>query len=209
MKTPTAELDPEIVAISAVHAALKGLESDVQARVLNYVAVMLKLSPPTSGTDKVLQPLESEQSADFSAIKRMEGAPETDDELEGISPVAKKWMARNGLQAKQLSVLFSLGVDEIDLIAQTVPGRGKKDKMRSVFLLKGVAAYLGSGVAHFTHQQVKETCLHYDAFDAANFATNFRSLSSEVSGDKDNGYTLTARGLASATDMVRTMTQSR
>jgi hypothetical protein len=79
--------------------------------------------------------------------------------------------------------------------------------MRSVFLLKGVAAYLGTGAARFTHEQMKEACLHYDAFDAGNFATNFKGLASEVSGSKDSGYALTARGLASATEMVKTMTE--
>jgi hypothetical protein len=117
-------------------------------------------------------------------------------------------MTRNGLQAKQLSAIFSLGVDEIDLAAKTVPGTNKKEKMHSVFLLKGVAAYLGTGAARFTHEHMKEACLHYDAFDAGNFAANFKNLSSEVSGGKDTGYTLTARGLANATEMVKTLTQS-
>jgi hypothetical protein len=97
-------------------------------------------------------------------------------------------------------------VDEIDLIAKTVPGKGKRDKMRSVFLLKGAAAYLGTGAARVTHEQIKEACLHYDAFDVANFAVNLRSLSGEVSGTKEAGYTLTPRGLASATEMVKALT---
>src|SRR5262249_48578505 len=127
--------------------------------------------------------------------------PDKDDdkELEGISPVARKWMRRNGLTATQLSNIFSLGVDEIDLVAKTVPGgKNKKEKMRNVFLLKGVAAYLGGGVARFTHEQAKETCLHYDAYDVKNFATYLKGMQSEVSGSKDTAYQLSARGLASA-----------
>ncbi len=50
---------------------------------------------------------------------------------------------RNGLTAKGLSGVFSLGVDEIDLIAKNVPGKSKTDRTHSVLLLKGVAAYLG------------------------------------------------------------------
>jgi hypothetical protein len=94
------------------------------------------------------------------------------------------------------------------LIAETVSGKSKKDKMHNVFLLKGVAAYLGSGAARFTHEQIKEACLHYDAFDAANFATHLKSISADVSGSKAVGYTLTARGIASATELVKTMAQS-
>ena len=79
--------------------------------------------------------------------------------------------------------------------------------MHSVFLLKGVAAYLGTGAARFTHEQIKETCLHYDAFDSSNFAVYFKSLSAEVSGNKETGYTLTPRGLAAGTEMVRVLSQ--
>jgi hypothetical protein len=55
---------------------------------------------------------------------------------------------------------------------------------------------------------MKSTCLHYNAFDAANFAVNLRGLSSEVTGGKSEGYTLTARGLAAGTEMVKELTQA-
>ena len=112
-------------------------------------------------------------------------------------------MKRNGLKADQLSSMFSLGVDEIDLVAKKVPGATKKDRMRSVFLLKGVAAYLGSGTARVSHDQIKEACLHYDAFDNTNFSKYLKTMSSEVSGGKEAGYTLTARGLTEATELIR------
>lgn len=208
IRKPTPKLDPEIVAISAVYAALKDLESEALSRVLSYVAGKLKISVPTLETHPAQLEKQPEDTPDASTHEgSAEDREDATDELEGISPVAKKWMARNGLQAKQLSTVFSLGVDEIDLVAKTVPGKNKKERMHSVFLLKGVAAYLGTGAARFTHEQMKEACLHYDAFDAANFSVNFKSLSGEVSGSKDTGYTLTARGLASATEMVKAITQ--
>ncbi len=108
-----------------------------------------------------------------------------------------------------LSSLFSLGVDEIDLVAKKVPGSNKKDKMLSVFRLKGVAAYLGAGVARFTHEEVKEACVHYDAFDTNNFAAYLKSIASEVSGTKESGYTLTARGLTEATEMIKGLVASK
>jgi hypothetical protein len=203
MKKANAEPDREIVAISAVYAALKELAPDAQARVLSYVAAKLKIEPAVSEGDlsprKTLEDRRDVEANDGGAAAKQE----PQDELEGISPVAKKWMARNGLEAGPLSAIFSLSTDEIDLIAKTVPGANKKEKMRSVFLLKGVAAYLASGAARFSHQQLKEACLHYDAFDANNFAHHFKSLSSEVSGSKDTEYALTPRGLASATEMVK------
>lgn len=203
----TTKQDPEITAISAVHEALKDLDPGAQTRVLNYVAAKLNIVAPR-GVNQPQNEAQSDESSGTPPNERTENRDGAEsDELEGISPVAKKWMARNGLQTERLSAVFSLGVDEIDLIAQTVPGKSKRERTRSVFLLKGVAAYLGTGAARFTHQQVKEACLHYDAYDAANFATRVKSLASEVSGTKETGYVLTARGLANATEMIKAMVQ--
>jgi hypothetical protein len=201
MKKSIVEQDSEIVAISAVYTALKGLSPEAQARILSYVAAKLEIEGSTLETSLVLRkPLEDERASRTN--ESAGGKPDPQDELEAISPVAKKWMTRNGFQAAQLSKLFSLS-DEIDLVSETVPGQNKKEKMRSVFLLKGIAAYLASGAARFSHQQVKEACLHYDAFDVGNFAKHFKDLSSEVSGTKDSEYALTPRGLANATEMVK------
>jgi hypothetical protein len=199
--------DREIVAISEVYDALKGLEPEAQARVLSYVATKLKIEAALEiNPPERLMTLDDPRDARPTEARAAE-MPDPQDDLEGISPVAKKWMTRNGLQAAPLSKIFSLSTDEIDLIAKTVPGKNKKEKMRSVFLLKGIAAYLGSGATRFTHEQVKEASLHYDAFDAANFSHYFKSLASEVSGTKDSEYVLTPRGLASATDMVKEIIQ--
>ena len=87
-------------------------------------------------------------------------------------------------------------------MAKKVPGKSKRDRMRCVLLLKGIAAYLASGAARITHEQAKEACLHYDAFDSANFSKYLRGMSSEISGANKSGYTLTARGMAAATEVI-------
>jgi hypothetical protein len=202
---PTKDIKAELAAMETVHAALKELEPEIQKRVLNWVATTLNIdySPRASGVQR---------REDHEDAGRPDASAEADREdtsgiLDGISPVAKKWMTRSGLQPERLSTIFSLGGEEVDLIANTVPGKNKKERMRSVFLLKGVAAYLGTGAARFTHEQMKETSLHYDAFDAGNFAVYLKSLSGDVTGTKDTGYTLTPRGIANATEMVKTITQ--
>ena len=78
--------------------------------------------------------------------------------------------------------------------------------MQSVFLLKGVAAYLSSGVARFTHEQISRLAFTKTPFDSANFAKSLKVLSAEVSGTKDTDYTLTARGLTEAKELLKEMT---
>ncbi len=198
-----AEMEPEIVAMSAVYAALKGLEPDVQQRVLGWIAAKLKIDNSLK-----TQQRDDEQNFSGSVIAH---EPEIEDAvgiLDGVSAVAKRWITRSALRPDRLSTLFSLGGEEVDLIANAVPGAKKKDRMHNVFLLKGVAAYLGTGAARFTYEQIREACLHYDAFDVSNFATYLKSFSGEVTGNKESGYTLTPRGLANATDIVKQLIQS-
>lgn len=205
-KKTTAEVDPEITAISEVYSALKTFQPDAQLRVLSYVAGKLNLAMPTGEAPNEQRDLGS----NAPHVPSSQGSPaaQDDDTLESVSPVGKKWIARNGLQTSQLSSIFSLGVEEIDLITKKVPGKNIKDRMHSVFLLKGIATYLSSGAARFTHEQIKEACLHYDAFEATNFSKYVKSLASEVSGSRESGYTLTPRGLANATEIVKQMVES-
>lgn len=199
------ELDPEVIAISTVFRALDGLTPDAQSRVLEYVQRKLRKEPAAAATT----PREMSHNGSVAQAEHRDQSPSFEngdpDEEDGINSVARKWMRRNGLTSHGLGSIFSLGVDEIELVAKSVPGKTKKDRMRSVILLRGIAAYLSSGAPRFTHAELKETSLHYDAYDVANSAAYLKSFASEVSGSAKSGYTLTARGLASATDLVKSL----
>jgi hypothetical protein len=197
---------PEIEAISAVHSALKDLDAPAQARVLRYVAEMLQLNFKLGSQSPKTEEFETGSAESVRTLPPI--APpdsRSDDDIEGVNAIALKWMKRSDLAPKSLGTLFSLGIDEIDLVSKKVPGESKKERMRSVILLKGIAAYLSSGAARFTYEQLKEACLHYNAYDSTNFATYLKSFAAEVGGTKEAGFTLTARGLASATELVKTM----
>ena len=199
------QTDPkqEIAAIGAVYEALKGLDAAVQRRVLEYVAKMLGINNTASDPEPLRRT--SDEQPQTPSLPPPTAGSEEEGESEGVSAVALKWMRRSGLTSTGLSLLFSLGVDEIDLVAKKVPGETKKDRMRSVLLLKGIAAYLGTGVARVTHEQLKEACVHYDAYDSPNFAKHLTSFAAEASGTKSAGYTLTARGITSATEMIKSL----
>jgi len=205
MSSVEAAVDPEIAAIGVVYAGLQNLDPNAQKRVLDFVVAKLNLQLKGPAPEPKTHP--KPQLTDDAVETKMESQeePEDNDENDGISSTAKKWMARNGLEAEKLSAIFSLGIEEIDLVAKSVPGKGKKERMHSVFLLKGVASYLGSGSPRFTHDQVREALIHYDALDSSNFAAFFKTLAAEVSGSKESGYTLTARGLTNATALLKEM----
>ncbi|HEY0236534.1 MAG TPA: hypothetical protein VGC86_15990, partial [Afipia sp.] len=179
---------PEISAISAIHEALSSLDPAAQMRVLKYVAEMLNLKFDTGATSRRIDHNEDnptdQNASDSTAIA---SDTEQSGDTEGINAIALKWMKRSGLDPASLQPFFSLGIDEIDLVAKSVPGSGKKERMKSVLLLKGIAAYLGTGVPRVTHEQLKEACIHYDAYDSTNFASYLKSFAAEAGGSKSSG----------------------
>jgi hypothetical protein len=200
---------PEIDAYRTVYLALKSLDPPAQLRVLRYSAEMLgvKLEIPSAGGRASGDQEENHSSDSTASGSTLDNQPS--DDVEGINAVALKWIRRSNLNPKSLQKLFSLGIDEIDLVAKTVPGTSKRERMRGVLLLKAIAAYLGTGAARVTYEQLKEASLHYNAYDATNFASHIKSFAPDVAGTKESGFTLTARGLTSATDLVREMLASK
>lgn len=192
--------DPEILAISEVFQALKELDPDARTRVLNYVSSKFNISSTIKSN--------FEREEILSPISDQPLRTKHDDEFDSISPAGKKWITRSGINTDKLMSVFSLGIDEIDLVSKSIPGKTKSQRMRNVFLLKGIAAYLGTGSPRFTHEQIKETCLHYDAWDTANFNNIFKTMSADVSGGKENGYVLTAKGISESTALIKSMSST-
>lgn len=194
----------QIEAIGLVYGAVKDLGSEAAHSVLAYVNKMV-------APDKALGKSRSSETQGGAGDKPplANGNEEEIDENnsgDGIAAVALKWMRRNDLDSEGLSKVFSLGLEEIDLVAKKIPGTSKQQKLRSVFLLKGIAAYLASGTPKFSREQAKEACDHYDAWDKSNSARDIRAISPQVGGSAATGFTLTARGLAEAAELIKEMT---
>lgn len=79
--------------------------------------------------------------------------------------------------------------------------------MKSVALLANAASYLASGAARITDEKLREALRHYDAYDPTNFARYLKDLAAEMTGAKENGYTLTPRGLAGAATLLKEITK--
>ena len=115
----------------SAHDALSDLEPAAQRRVLEYVSGMLGLPFPSGGDERRSAP---DNQNIFRLLRRRLG-------------IAKPKITRasaplrsNGLRERSRCVdsfsFFSLGADEIDLVAKKLPGNNKKERMHSVLLLK-------------------------------------------------------------------------
>jgi hypothetical protein len=212
--TRKTEEDPEFKAMRVVYEGLNDLDANAQKRVLEYVLRRLSLDTDEflmerSGSTFSPSELARESEQPKENVPESTRGAASEEEFDGVSPIAQRWIRRNGLTAEQLSKLFTLGIDEIDLIAKTVPGKNRKNKMRSVALLTGIAAYLGSGAPRVQHEALREALSHYNVYDANNFARDMKDMAGEISGSKETGYTLTARGLAAAAQIVNELTAKK
>jgi len=208
------EQPSELQAVAVIYDALKALDPPVQLRALRYAAEMLGISLNNTDGRHDRRNKDTNLPDQDSGGPQIELPPNTlqtpdDDHAEGINAVALKWIRRSDIDVKELQQLFSLGIDEIDLVAKKIPGKSKRERLRNVILLKGVAAYLSSGTPRISNDQLKEASLHYNAYDVANHAKYLKDFSGDVSGTKESGYTLSARGLTAATELVKEMLSSK
>jgi hypothetical protein len=211
-----ADPDTEFQAMAQIYAALKPLDVGGRKRVLDYVLSRLgvDLRPKLdekARKNEALQNQETElddHALDEEATKAKNDIGLEDNEvgeIEGISPVAKKWMKRTALPGEKLSELFSLGVDEIDLVSNSVPGQNTKERLRSLILLQGIASYLGTGAPRVDYSKLKLAMQYYGIDPGKNMSTYLKDFASESSGSVSAGFTLTARGLNSATELIKEM----
>lgn len=190
--------DKEIEAIGKLYEILKNLPNQSVERVLSYMCrVFLK------DTVKALGGMDK-HNCNFENQNLSKAPIQDENESHNeMNPIAVKWLKRNSVSIEELSLTFSVGLDEYDIVAKKIPGKSKKEKTKIIFLLMGAASYLKNGTLKFSHENAKETCQHYDAWDTDNFSTYLKTYVGEVSGNKSSGYILTARGLASATELIK------
>ncbi len=203
--------DAELAAMAKVLAALKHLEPPVQQSVIEWAVRRFNLKSPFANTVQPPPPEDFPDLSEASKRHRIVTQPEPEHtqkggEIEGVNIVAQKWIKRSGLSEDQISKLFSLGVDDIDVVAKSVPGKKKIERLKNVLLLQGVAAYLSSGVARVDWSKLKESASHYDADAGGNFPAYLKSFGAEASGSVATGFTLTSRGLNEAKELIAQMT---
>ncbi len=186
-----------------VYQALAPLNEEARSRVWSYVKQRLHLRGAEDSESHTRETLDESRGGQTPQLE--EDHIDGGGALDGISPVAVKWMKRSGLSVEELSKVFSIGLDEIDLVASAVPGGSKRERLHNVFRLTAIAEYLSSGAARVSHEDLKEACLHYGAYDLPNHAKNVKALGREMSGTKESGYTLSATGITNATKLIREM----
>lgn len=148
------------------------------------------------------------ESSSLPALQ-MKSSPKDqgDDVLEsdaGALPQrARLWMSQNSLTLNQIEQVFHIEDGRAQIIAGEIPGKNKKEKSYSAYILTGLAGLLSTGVPTFDDKSARGLCEVSGCYDSANHAANLKDKGNEFTGTKEKGWTLTVPGLKRAAEIVK------
>jgi len=147
----------------------------------------------------------------FSApAVRPASARDGNDAVEPSSLPARAgiWMRQHGISVEELQQVFQLEGGNVEVIAGEIPGRNKKEKTYNAYVLTGLASLLSSGNTMFDDKSARALCERFGCYDSANHSSTIKNRGNEFNGTKDNGWNLTAPGLARGAALVKEITKN-
>ena len=178
--TSATEAVPQIVEL------LSGLGPDEQKRAVSAAMILLSLSP----TGSVVAGDDVQHG----------------DNPEGISTKASGWMKKYGIGADQLGHVFTVSVEEVDVIAASLPGGSKRQKTLEAYVLCGLRSFIHGGEGRFDDKEARALCLKLGCYDPANHSNYMKAFSNLITGSKDIGWRITNPGFERAAQIVKQLT---
>jgi hypothetical protein len=163
---------------------------------------------------ELLSPFEAEerQRVVHAALTLLGDAPVVSpgrrdhDELQaGLPKRAAAWLHQHGLNREQLDEIFHRDGDRVEVIAAAVPGHSNKERTVNTYLLTGVSRMLATGDGSFDDNTARQLCRNLGCYDHTNHATYLKNRGNRFTGSKEQGWQLTAPGLAQAAALIRQM----
>lgn len=137
------------------------------------------------------------------------GASEHDEGGASTLPSrARTWMKQSGVSLEDLQQVFHLENGNADVIAGEIPGKNKKEKTYSAYILTGLSKLLSTGTPTFDDKAGRALCESSGCYDPANHSVHIKERGNEFTGTKEKGWSLTAPGLRRAAVLVKEMTKS-
>lgn len=115
---------------------------------------------------KPMSPLQS------PALTHGPGAPATHG---GVAEAIKPFLTANAITTEILDKVFHPTGPGAQLLASTIPGNGKANKLVNLSLLLCVKQALESGSFTCTLKELRELAVHYDCYDSPNFSSTLKA----------------------------------
>lgn len=180
-------------AVSRVYAILEPLSSDQRRRVVQGVFGLL-------GESAFL----TNQSPSDPLPPRPpgHGASGVADEHK-LPPKAAAWAKRHGLEMEQLERVFHFDNGSVTCVDLAGSATSKREKTVNTYLMVGVAALLGADQAAFSDEVARQLCEHFGCIDTTNHSKTLKEFGNLITGNKKEGWKLTAPGLTLAAALIK------
>jgi hypothetical protein len=131
-----------------------------------------------------------------------------DGEVSELPTRARLWMKQHDVSLEELQQVFHLADGAAEMIAGEIPGKNKREKTYSAYILTGLAQLLATGNATFDDKSARSLCESSGCYDPANHSATIANRGNEFTGTKDKGWALTAPGLKRAAALVKEIAKS-
>lgn len=128
----------------------------------------------------------------------------TSPALGGVPEGVKPFLTANAITTDILEKVFHPTGPGAQLLASSMPGKGKANQLVSLSLLLCVKQALESGDFTCTLKDLRELAVHYDCYDSPNFSSTLKSNKSYYKPrDKGANLELSGPGLKKAGEVIK------
>jgi hypothetical protein len=124
----------------------------------------------------------------------------------GVLDAVKPFLTANALTTETLEKVFHPTGPGAQLLASSIPGNGKANKLISLSLLLCVKQALESGNFTCALKELRELAIHYDCYDSANFSTTLKANKNYYNPrNKGEGLELSGPGRRKAGEIIKSI----
>jgi hypothetical protein len=134
-------------------------------------------------------------------------AEHDEGEISTLPARGRAWMRQYGVSLEEIQQVFLLENGHADVIAGEIPGKNKREKTYSAYVLTGLAKLLSTGTPTFDDKSARALCVSSGCYDQSNHSVIIKDRGNEFTGTKD-AWSLTAPGLKRAATLVKEMSHS-
>lgn len=114
---------------------------------------------------------------------------------------AVSWMRQNELSLEQLQHAFLIADGSVEIITQP-PGSSYREKVRSAYILTGIANLLRSGDQKFDDADARTLCERNGIYDPTNHSKYVKG-GNEFTGSREKGWILSMPGLKAGANLIK------
>ncbi len=120
---------------------------------------------------------------------------------------ASRWMEKNQITQEELEQVFQIEAGAAHVLNVELAGNAKKNT-HSTYILVGIASFISTGEATIDDKAARAMCETLGCYDTNNHSNYMKAVGNIWSGNKADGFKLTAPGLREGAELIKKISNS-